>query len=105
MELPAFFDPIDFKKFTDGKTIVKDTDMDPLVENEAKLHITNGIEKASTATGVDIKVSIVGTCLAQDRRAIAKTETDFYFLRLGCLQNRERTDGPPIWSLVPLCDG
>lgn len=23
MELPAFFDPIDFKKFTDGKTIVK----------------------------------------------------------------------------------
>ena len=31
--------------------------MDPLVENEAKLHITNGIEKASTATGVDIKVS------------------------------------------------
>ena len=31
--------------------------MDPLVENEAKLHITNGIEKASGATGVDIKVS------------------------------------------------
>ena len=31
--------------------------MDPLVENEAKLHITNGIEKASAATGVDIKVS------------------------------------------------
>ena len=82
MEL-APFDPIDFKKFTDGKTIVKvskcpsnniqsiapstnnsfwyfwsqDTDMDPLVENEAKLHITNGIEKASGATGVDIKVS------------------------------------------------
>ena len=55
MELPAF-DPIDFKKFTDGKTIVKDTDMDPIVENEAKLHITNGIEKASSATGVDIKV-------------------------------------------------
>ena len=55
MELPAF-DPIDFKKFTDGKTIVKDTDMDPIVEDEAKLHITNGIEKASSATGVDIKV-------------------------------------------------
>ena len=32
--------------------------MDPLVESEAKLHITNGIEKASTATGVDIQVSI-----------------------------------------------
>ena len=31
--------------------------MDPLVENEARLHITNGIEKASTASGVDIKVS------------------------------------------------
>ena len=31
--------------------------MDPLVENEAKLHITNGIEKASGAVGVDIKVS------------------------------------------------
>ena len=31
--------------------------MDPLVENEARLHITNGIEKASAATGVDIKVS------------------------------------------------
>ena len=31
--------------------------MDPLVENEAKLHITNGIEKASGASGVDIKVS------------------------------------------------
>ena len=30
--------------------------MDPIVENEAKLHITNGIEKASSATGVDIKV-------------------------------------------------
>ena len=28
------------------------------VENEAKLHITNGIEKASSSTGVDIKVSI-----------------------------------------------
>ena len=56
MELPAF-DPLDFKKFADGKTIVKDTDMDPIVENEAKLHITNGIEKASSATGVDIKVS------------------------------------------------
>merc|ERR1712051_832845 len=56
MELPAF-DPIDFKKFTDGKTIVKDTDMDPLVENEAKLHITNGIEKASGAAGVDIKAA------------------------------------------------
>ena len=27
------------------------------VENEAKLHITNGIEKASSVTGVDIKVS------------------------------------------------
>ena len=35
----------------------QDTDMDPLVEIEAKLHITNGIEKASGATGVDIKVS------------------------------------------------
>ena len=33
--------------------------MDPLVENEAKLHITNGIEKASGATGVDIKVSLI----------------------------------------------
>ena len=32
--------------------------MDPLVENEARLHITNGIEKASAATGVDIKVSV-----------------------------------------------
>ena len=32
--------------------------MNPEVENEAKLHITNGIEKASSATGVDIKVSI-----------------------------------------------
>ena len=32
--------------------------MDPLVENEAKLHITNGIEKASGAAGVDIKVSV-----------------------------------------------
>ena len=31
--------------------------MDPIVENEVKLHITNGIEKASSATGVDIKVS------------------------------------------------
>ena len=74
MEL-APFDPVDFKKFTDGKTIVKvstlyqqiekadrvrvyqDTDMEPLVENEAKLHITNGIEKASGAAGVDIMVS------------------------------------------------
>ena len=76
MELKNF-DPIDFKKFTDGKAIVKvsnysplpswnsdladayllkDTDMDPLVENEALLHIANGIEKASGATGVDIKV-------------------------------------------------
>ena len=33
--------------------------MDPLVEIEAKLHITNGIEKASGATGVDIKVSVL----------------------------------------------
>ena len=32
--------------------------MDPMVENEAKLHITNGIEKASGAAGVDIKVSL-----------------------------------------------
>ena len=35
--------------------------MDPIVENEAKLHITNGIEKASSATGVDIKVSIIAS--------------------------------------------
>ena len=70
MELPPF-DPVDFKKFTDGKCIIKvrpplyfvtndhvqDTDMDPLVENEAKLHITNGIEKASGIAGVDVKVS------------------------------------------------
>ena len=33
--------------------------MDPAVKDEAKLHITNGIEKASTATGVDIKVSVL----------------------------------------------
>ena len=32
--------------------------MDPMVENEAKLHITNGIEKASGAAGVDIKVRL-----------------------------------------------
>ena len=79
MELGPF-DPVDFKKFTDGKVIVKvslvwwrlinitistiirallfqDTDMDPMVENEAKLHISNSIEKASGATGVDIMVS------------------------------------------------
>ena len=31
--------------------------MDPMVENEAKLHISNSIEKASGATGVDIMVS------------------------------------------------
>ena len=34
--------------------------MDELVENEAKLHITNGIEKASGANGVDIMVSARG---------------------------------------------
>ena len=56
MELGPF-DPVDFKKFTDGKTIVKDTDMDPQVENEALLHITNSIEKASGATGVDIMLA------------------------------------------------
>lgn len=31
--------------------------MGAMVENEAKLHITNSIEKASGAAGVDIKVS------------------------------------------------
>ena len=44
--------------------------MDPLVENEAKLHITNGIEKASGATGVDIKVSVVKWWFARKRREI-----------------------------------
>ena len=56
MELPPF-DPVDFKKFTDGKSVVKDSDMDKLVLDEAIQHIAAGIEKASGATGVDIKAA------------------------------------------------
>ena len=50
--------------------------MDPIVENEAKLHITNGIEKASSSTGVDIKVS-------HHIRSLGKIPNDSLFL---CVQ-------------------
>ena len=86
MELPAF-DPIDFKKFTDGKTIVKDTDMDPIVENEAKLHITNGIEKASSATGVDIKVSIIASL-----KICSISVTVWLFEQMACKIVKEQMD-------------
>ena len=54
--------------------------MDPIVENEAKLHITNGIEKASGATGVDIKVSH-----PFKHQTISETVTDLTELIFNCV--------------------
>ena len=69
--------------------------MDPLVENEAKLHITNGIEKASSVTGVDIKVSAF----------LVRSLTLSVFVRIASLQTSERVDGQAVWALVPLRHG
>ena len=70
--------------------------MDELVENEAKLHITNGIEKASGANGVDIMVSARGKNEKQIcqklKRAFANTRF-LIFVTTGSMQNRERTNG------------
>lgn len=50
--------PVDeFKKWTLNQCIIKYTDMDPTMVNEAKENITSGIEKASGATGCNIEVS------------------------------------------------
>ena len=68
------------------------------VENEAKLHITNGIEKASSSTGVDIKVS----SLAQLKLMILTTRL---FLSTASLQTSQRADGQTIRTLIPLCHG
>ena len=56
MELPPF-NLDEFNKWKEGKIIVKETDMDPLVEQEAKYFVSGGIEKASSATGVDIEAA------------------------------------------------
>ena len=85
----------------DNACVGQDTDMDPLVENEAKLHITNGIEKASGAAGVDIKVSQLKKL--KPRHAL---NTLLYPLSLiGSMQNRERTDGQTVRIAIPLRHG
>ena len=56
MELPPF--SIDeFNKWKEGKIIVKETDMDPVVEQEAKYFVSGGIEKATSSLGVDIEAA------------------------------------------------
>ena len=66
------------------------------VENEAKLQITNGIEKASSSTGVDIKVSLTEQLTFLTTRL---------FLSIASLQTSQRADGQTIWTLIPLCHG
>ena len=56
MELPPF-NLEDFTKWKEGKIIVKETDMEPTVEQEAKYFVSGGIEKASSAAGVDIEAA------------------------------------------------
>ena len=56
MELPPF-DIQDFQRWKDGKIIVKETDMDPAVEFEAKDFTLGGIEKFGGAAGVDIEAA------------------------------------------------
>ena len=81
--------------------------MDPLVENEAKLHITNGIEKASGASGVDIKVNTFFL------RSKSETVHHFslivvnflMFIFLDGMQTCEGADGQTIWTLFPRGDG
>ena len=65
--------------------------MDELVENEAKLHITNGIEKASGASGVDIKVS-VSTDTTSQKLKRALTPFDCLWLQLACKIVKEQMD-------------
>ncbi len=76
--------------------------MDELVKDEAKLHISNGIEKASGAQGVDIKVG--------QKAHIFLLSLNDHLLKLlsivlGCMQNCQRTNGQTVWALIPLRDG
>ena len=64
------------------------------VENEAKLHITNGIEKASSSTGVDIKVSLQTRTVCNDSILQKHALTLLFFLSsIASLQTGEGADG------------
>ena len=52
-ELPPF-DVKEFNKWREQTMIVMQTDMAPETENEVKFYISSGIEKFSTANGVDV---------------------------------------------------
>ena len=54
MEQPAFnFD--DFKKWSQNKPIVVESDMEEFIMAEAKDFVITGIENASSATGLNIE--------------------------------------------------
>ena len=48
-------DKSDFKKWSTGLAIVVNSDMEELVQAEAKDCVTTGIEKASTAAGLNVE--------------------------------------------------
>ena len=52
-ELPPF-DEKEFNKWKEQTTIVIQSDMPAEIENDVKIFITSGIEKHSSATGVDV---------------------------------------------------
>ena len=59
--------------------------MDELVEQEAKIMITNGIEKASGASGVDIKVSQLAYLASRRASIVTAKEIAVGTNRLVCL--------------------
>ena len=121
MELPAF-DPIDFKKFTDGKTIVKVRKQAIITARANKLltwdvfiftghrhgRISEGWSQASHIKRHWKSLGRPG-CRHQGKK---KQKSPHFFpidllklFRLGCMQNRQRTNGQTVWTLVPLRDG
>ena len=68
MELPPF-DLADFNKWKASQAVVKECDMEETMRNEAKEHITGGIDKFVTSDGVDL--------LAASR--FVKEQMDNYF--------------------------
>ena len=54
MEMPEI-DMADFDKWRVSKAIIIETDMDELVQTEAKDCVTTGIEKASGSQGLNIE--------------------------------------------------
>ena len=53
MELPPF-DLVDFTKYKQGQAVIKETDMEGEMLQDAKEHVVNGIEKWGGADNLDV---------------------------------------------------